>query len=278
MKGLVNWEAVQKRCMPSPPPAMEANPAEMWGKSATMYDKMSKLETEYTKNQLDVFILDAADSVLDIGCGPGRISVPVAERVARVTALDVAQPMLDYCRKNAEAAGLNNLTTRLLDWNSVILGENLDQHDVVIASRSVGLSDLVKLNKVAKKYVFILSFAQSPSLKQVYDDIFAGTGDAIHPAPPFNRMFGYNITFNMLYDMGIDPNLKVVTDGFTRDYNNYNDAYKDLRTICDFPSKNESIFRNNVNQWLTKNTKGGITFRRETKTYIMWWKTKTLEE
>ena len=48
--------------------------------------------------------------------------------------------------------------------------------------------------------------------------------------PVKERMFGYNVTFNQLYDLGIDPFLKVIEDGFERVYNSKEEAYEDLKT------------------------------------------------
>lgn len=277
MKGLVNWEALQKLSFGPMYEQMNQNPAAMWGQTAVMYNKMAQLEQEYTKRQVDTIIVDPQDTVLDIGCGPGRLAVPIARRARQVTALDVAPQMLEVCQYNACQAGLNNLHTRLLNWNDAVIGANLEQHDVVIASRSVGLHDLVKLNAAARKYVFLLSFAQSPSLKQARDSLFIGASPDIRPIPPMNRMLGYNITFNMLYDLGIDPAVQVVTDGFTSNYKSRLEAYDDLRVLCDFPAENEAVFRDNVDKWLLDDPQGGCTFRIETKTYIMWWQPEPLD-
>ena len=31
-----------------------------------------------------------------------------------------------------------------------------------------------------------------------------------------DRRLGYNVFYNMVYDLGYDPNIKIVTDGFTK--------------------------------------------------------------
>lgn len=92
MKGIVNWAALQSLAMRgfnggALHKQMQDNPGEFWGKSAAMYNKMARLEEEYTRNQLEILILEPSDSVLDIGCGPGRLAVPIARKAARVTAL-----------------------------------------------------------------------------------------------------------------------------------------------------------------------------------------------
>ena len=276
MKGLVNWKALQDLHAASFHKRIDENPAGFWGQTAAMYNKMAQLEEDYTKNQLETIIVEPSDSVLDIGCGPGRLAVPMARKAARVTALDVAPEMLEKCQENARLAGVGNLQTLLLNWDDAAIGENIEKHDVVIASRSTGMFDLIKLNSAAKKYVFVLSFAQSPSLKEARDSLFIGASDKVTTMPPSNRMFGYNITFNIIYDMGIDPSVKVVQDGFCRSYTSRLAAYDDLRELCEFPAENENIFRQNVDQWLNENDDGTFTFRIETKTFIIWWQPQKL--
>lgn len=50
------------------------------------------------------------NSSLDFGCGVGRLTLPLARRAARVIACDVAPTMLAHARRNAERAGLHNVT------------------------------------------------------------------------------------------------------------------------------------------------------------------------
>jgi SAM-dependent methyltransferase len=50
--------------------------------------------------------------VLDIGCGPGRLTIPIAVRVGpqgEVTAVDVQPGMLRRVKQKAQAANLNNI-------------------------------------------------------------------------------------------------------------------------------------------------------------------------
>ncbi|MEG2286065.1 MAG: methyltransferase domain-containing protein [Eubacterium sp.] len=278
MEGILNWTVIEALLNPKTSKKESSNePEKFWGPVAEMYNKMAYLEREYTQNQLDALIISREDTVLDVGCGPGRLAVPVAKMAKSVTGLDVAPEMLAHCLKNAEDAGVNNLETRLLNWEAVEIGKNLEKHDVVIASRSVGLSDLIRLNEAANRYVFLICFTQSPSLKEVYDGLFYGVDDAIKPMAPMKRMFGYNLMFNLLYDMGVNPSVKVVTDGFHADYKNREVAYDDLRKLHKVEADKEAVFRKNCDKWLSERSEGGVSFRRETESYVMWWKPQKLD-
>lgn len=51
-------------------------------------------------------------TVLDVGCGPGRLTIPIAKKLnpyGVITALDVQQGMLDAVRKKAILSNLNNI-------------------------------------------------------------------------------------------------------------------------------------------------------------------------
>jgi ubiquinone/menaquinone biosynthesis C-methylase UbiE len=59
----------------------------------------------------DTFQLDAASSVLDLGCGPGTIAIPLARTVGHVVAVDPSEAMLGQGRLRAQESGRNNI-----DW------------------------------------------------------------------------------------------------------------------------------------------------------------------
>ena len=48
---------------------------------------------------------DAAGRVLELGCGTGRLSLPLARHATEMTGLDNAPAMLDFARQRAAAAG-----------------------------------------------------------------------------------------------------------------------------------------------------------------------------
>ena len=49
-------------------------------------------------------------SVLDFGCGAGRLTLPLARRAAHVVACDIAPTILEHARRNVHEAGLHNVT------------------------------------------------------------------------------------------------------------------------------------------------------------------------
>jgi SAM-dependent methyltransferase len=283
MNGLINWEAIHRHGHMGPPMGSDKDkdaPKMNWDHEADTYDGMAKLEKQFTLNQVNQMILSPDDSVVDIGCGPGRLSVPIAKRVKRVTSVDASQGMLAKCMENARTEGVTNITPINLDWLEKGAEQKVGIHDVAIASRSVGASDLLKISRIARKYVFLLGWANAPSLAEIYHDFLEGIprNGKPHRGPPrrsddpYARMFSYNMTFNMVYDLGVNPNVVVVDDGFERDYATREQAYADLSFVGTIPPEFEEQYRSNVDRYVLPKPEGGFKLLRKTKTYVLWWR------
>jgi len=78
---------------------------------------MVEMENPFTEVSSSHFIVEHLDlepgqRVLDAGCGPGRVTLPLAEAVGpdgEVVALDIQQEMLDRVRAAAHQRGLENI-------------------------------------------------------------------------------------------------------------------------------------------------------------------------
>ena len=76
-----------------------------------------ELDNPFTKTNRAAVIVDHLDvepgmTVLDLGCGPGRVTIPVANKVGdlgRVVAVDLQQGMLHRAEVKAQRAGLTNI-------------------------------------------------------------------------------------------------------------------------------------------------------------------------
>lgn len=66
------------------------------------------------------------DSVLDYGCGAGRLTLPLARRARHVVACDIAPTVLAHARQNAERAGLHNITFQPCDDVAASGGASFD--------------------------------------------------------------------------------------------------------------------------------------------------------
>ena len=66
------------------------------------------------------------EPVLELGCGTGRITLPLTEKGIAITGLDISEPMLSLARKKAEERGG---TTDLAEFPTVEMRPALTHAD-----------------------------------------------------------------------------------------------------------------------------------------------------
>jgi len=94
--------------------------------------------------------LSAEDEVLDLGSGTGLLTLPAAERVRRVWALDISQGMCDYLDAKAKSASLDNVETicasaislPLIDVSVQVAISNYCFHHLDNADKLIALAEI----------------------------------------------------------------------------------------------------------------------------------------
>ncbi|WP_288405569.1 class I SAM-dependent methyltransferase, partial [uncultured Deinococcus sp.] len=99
-----------------------------------------------------------ADSLLDVGAGTGRLTLPLAGAAARVTALDHSPDMLAVLRGKGPPA---HLEVRCQELADALYDPTLAPHDAVLAAWSLAyLPDLrgalTGLRRLARRDLFLL--------------------------------------------------------------------------------------------------------------------------
>ncbi|KRG88075.1 methyltransferase [Stenotrophomonas daejeonensis] len=172
-------------------------PASAWDARAAQ-SGWKRRHDDYSDAFLARLDLRGVDSVLDVGCGPGLLSLPIAARVRQVHALDYSPGMLDGLRAAIARDGIDNIQPWQLawddDWSAV------PRCDVAIASRSLMVPDLAqalaKLDAHARRRACI-TFATGP--RAGVTELAALLGRAWIPMPD------HRYPINLLLDMGREP-------------------------------------------------------------------------
>jgi len=107
-------------------------------KSKEMAPRMQK--SEYVEDFISRMNISKEDTVLDIGCGPGTLAIPLAKMVKHVIAIDFSSHMLEELKAYAAREGVENITTYHIGWEDD--WSHLPQVDIAVASRSVEVQDL----------------------------------------------------------------------------------------------------------------------------------------
>jgi precorrin-6B methylase 2 len=115
---------------------------EFWDKRARRFSQSIK-DNDRPAQIISKLDIDPSCTVLDIGAGPGTLTIPLAKTVEHVTVVEPSGGMLTCLKENAVNEGLENITCINKKWEDVHPGEDLDEYDVVIASYSLSMVDII---------------------------------------------------------------------------------------------------------------------------------------
>ena len=241
-----------------------------WDNAAPGFFKRARND-DYQDALFSKLILDENDTVLDVGCGEGTISIPLAGKVKKVIGIDSSPKMLEYLEKKCCENSVSNIESKLMNIEDITYSE-IGDVDVVICSRSLnGIIPIEKvineLNKIANKYVFITIFG--PENKKIEKDFEMEIGKKTEDFPD------YNYFFNILFNMGIYANIERFDLKNYREYENITEAMDNGKFRLDLYNDDE---KNKLKQYL----KRILSYDEKTQKYynikdkadwiLIWWK------
>ena len=241
-----------------------------WDDAASGFYKRTRKE-DYQIALFDKLILDENDTVLDVGCGEGSVTIPIAKRVKKVIGIDSSPKMLEFLEKRALDNDINNIET-ILKPIEEIKYEEIGDVDVVVCSRSLnGIIPieevLTELNKIAGKYVFITIFG--PENKKIEKDFDKELGIKTEDFPD------YNYFFNMLFNMGIYANIERFDLNNYREYDSIEEAMDNGKFRLDLYSDEEKEkLKEYLERILTYDEDLGKYYNVKDKAdwIMVWWK------
>ena len=241
-----------------------------WDEAAAGFYRRTKKD-DYNDVLFSKLILDENDTVLDVGCGEGSITIPIAKKVKKVIGIDSSPKMLEFLKKRAEDNEISNIESILMSIEDISYSE-IGDVDVIICSRSLnGIIPidkvLTELNKIANKYVFITIFG--PENKKIEKDFDREVNIKTEDFP------NYNYFFNILFNMGIYANIERF------DLNNYR-KYDSIEDAMDNGKFRLDLYSGEEKKLLKEYLKRILSFDSETKKYyntkdkadwiLIWWK------
>ncbi|HSB70655.1 MAG TPA: methyltransferase domain-containing protein [Candidatus Methylomirabilis sp.] len=177
----------------------EAQMVERWRRVARQLDSGEKREAD----PLLEFILGRLEpemSVLDIGAGIGRWTLPMAEKARRVTAVEPLPGMRQVLLERVSSRGLTSVTAADAPW----MEAEVSPHDVAVAAHATyTTADLVgfvrKMDACARRTCY-LAF-RLPAHDGVIGELSLRIRGRWHDSPNF--IVGYNL----LLTAGFYPNV-----------------------------------------------------------------------
>jgi SAM-dependent methyltransferase len=252
---------------------------ELWDKRAANFNKrIERVSTDAEKLDKDDYISKMLNkietspeyTVLDIGCGPGTLAIPLAKKVKSVTALDISGEMLKHLKNNAEKNGLSNIKYVNCSWDEAVLSD-IGVHDIVVASRSLTPVDIKetisKVSSVAREAVYLtFPVVHLPLDWEAYQAI--GRGEKKHPS--------YIYIYNTLYQMGIHTNIEILYSRIKVRFSSVEEAMDDLqwRTTPFTDEEKEKLVEFLRGKFAEQKDSPFFSHEGHSKWVLIWWKVR----
>lgn len=208
--------------------------------------------------------------VLEIGSGPGVLSIPIAKQVNHVTVVDTSAGMLQVLHEYAEREGVSNIRSIQKRWEDISDNDISSTFDVVFASLSLGMPEIQaaieKMNRYTTGSVILIWFADEPGFEKIYRLILPEISGMPHSPMP-----RADILFNLVYSMGFFP--EVTYGKFS-----LSQKFADEQEISDFfhyqhhitYQKDAEVYRRYVSEHMKK-TESGFEHEENYHCMVLRW-------
>ncbi len=246
--------------------------AKFWDQRAQEFNRHTLEHRGRTEEQIERMGLLPTDSVLDIGAGTGRLALPIARRVAKVTAIDQSGGMLGCLKGNMAREGIDNIECIQKPWEDIEIGVDIEPHDVVIASHSLGMHDIggavTKMDQAAKRQVYLFTFAggwMQDGEEELWHRI-RGRGQRGH------RHSDYMLLYNILHDnLEIYADVNITRREWQQSYVDLDEAVSKWKEMHDLSADKEEVLRGYLEKVLRPDQQGRLAYSRRSKEAMISW-------
>lgn len=195
------WRAAHERSPLRITPENAESWKDFWSKDSEYYLEEAKAEAGFFEKVVDLLAdegwLRPDDVVLDVGCGPGTLVLPLSGRVRKVVALDEAEGMLRTLERECALRGIGNVSTVARAWKDLPGGRG---HDLVLASQSPAIrsgDDLRAMENASRERCCLIVPCPSDTMA-TRNELWELVVGEFHPSDAYSSKY----PVNLLRDMG----------------------------------------------------------------------------
>jgi ubiquinone/menaquinone biosynthesis C-methylase UbiE len=270
MTGIINWTQLRHAMLLSTH-RIDFCSVAYWDKQAKTFNENTVQMEDLTQKQLNRLILSPECTVLDVGAGTGRITIPLAKYAKHVTALEPSANMMALLKANVQKENIKNiqcLHTSIEDVDAT----DIETHDIVLSSFSLLMVDvgkaLLKMDALATKGVYVFLSA-SKWMDEEMRNIVYGEGFSGLDFPD------HIYVVNILQELGISANVDIFNFQSQQCYKNLDDAVSKVMQQYSIPLTKQDELRAYLAKILVQDSNEKLWLYRKKKAALIWW-TKNL--
>jgi len=261
------WEEMRQERMGKPKVSYDD---EFFKKSANDFSERIKLnDYEFGRKSTEMLdeIIDDNFEVLEIGTGPGTLTVPLAKKVKKITGIEFAERNIKNLKLNLKENNLLNVEIVNKKWEKIEDDKIMGKFDLVVCSHFLwqikDVDELLKrMENASRRYCSIIQpCGRDELIKEIFEKIsnqkYTGQFE------PDADYFAYVI----LREWG-----RLVSVGYF-DYTFERNLKEQVRNVAGFIGRFyevDTVLEKKIKDYLLEISEDGI-YREENKAAVMWW-------
>jgi SAM-dependent methyltransferase len=171
------WKKMRKERMRKPDISYDNN---FFKKSAEDFSRRIKLnDYEFGRKAVELLnkIMEDSFEVLEIGTGPGTLTIPLSRIVRRVVGIEFSEMNIRYLKENLKEDNQKNVEIVNENWEKINDDEIKDKFDLVVCSHFLwqieNIKELLKrMENSSKKYCAILQpCGRDEIVKEAFEEV-----------------------------------------------------------------------------------------------------------
>ena len=244
---------------------------EFFKKSAKDFSERIKLnDYEFGRKSTEILaeVIDDNFEVLEIGTGPGTLTIPLAKKVKKITGIEFAERNIKNLKLNLKENNLSNVEIVNKKWEEIEDDKIKEKFDMVVCSHFLwqikDVDELLKrMENASRRYCSIIQpCGRDELIKKIFEKIsnqkYTGQFE------PDADYFAYVI----LREWGRLVSVKYFDYTFERDME------EQVRNVASFIGRFyevDAVLQKRIKDYLLEVSEDGI-YREENKAAVMWWK------
>jgi ubiquinone/menaquinone biosynthesis C-methylase UbiE len=235
------------------------------------WDRAQKNHRQRIENIIQDLNVSPSSRILDIGAGPGIISIPLSGKVSHITAVDPSPGMISVLKEKMSEQGITNIHYLEKYWEDIQPTIDLmPPYDIVIASLSLDMLNiqpaLKKMDNICSKAVYLYWFAGEPTWETHTRNLMPLLhGITYSPLPKCD------ILFNVLYRMGIYPHISKSTYHHIEQYNSREEALDHYKSYYHVSTPEQIQVLKNYLTAILQQTNDGLISTSQATCLKIWW-------
>lgn len=213
---IVDWEHIWEEKTKNRTEEMMAgqkNDTDYWSKRAQSYsDTQTTNDFIYGRSVVEALegVLTPDFEVMDVGVGPGTLTLPFTEKVKRVIAVEPAPEMVSILKENAETKNIDGYDILQRKWQDVDVSRHARKYDLVISSHVLWhfvdiWNQITRMESVSRRYCCLVNGLRDYcDFDLLWEKVIGKKKTKLYGTE------GHLICLNLLHEKGRKVNVKII--------------------------------------------------------------------